>query len=93
MENSQICSIFGVAVTPIYSQWLWYFPRYGILEFSTLSVDKAVDEFEGFSPQVEKAWETGANPHPERGGHMILYVAVFCFCPQYPHPLLLLLNH
>ena len=92
MENSQICSIFGVTVPPIYSQWFLDFPIYGKRGFSTISVDKAVDELWGFSPQVKKAWEQWQAPHPERGGVVILYVAWSSFCPHYPHPLLLLLN-
>lgn len=47
----------------------------------------------GIFRQAEKVWETGASLHSERGGHFILYVGVLGLCPQYPHPLLLLLNH
>jgi len=92
VENWQIYSVFEVSVPPIYSQLLWCFPRYGKRDFSTLSVDKAVDEFWRFSPQVENAWDKEPTPHPEGGAGFILHMAWFGVCPQYPHPLLLLLN-
>ena len=92
MENSQIYLILWVRVPPIYSQCFGYFPIYGNLDFAALVVDKSVDGFCRFFPQKDEAWEQEQALHPERSGVFIPYMAGFGVYPQYPHPLLLLLN-
>jgi hypothetical protein len=65
VENSSFHSIFEVTATPIYSQRMRIFPRYGKREFSDEAVDKAVDDLCRFYPQVENAWDEKQVINPE----------------------------
>lgn len=93
MENFPIYWLLETPSTPIYSQCLSDFPRYGNTGFSGSVVDKSVDGLRGFYPQEKQLEKQDPTSYSERSGVYIPYMVVFRISPQYPHPLLLLLNH